>query len=455
MDRLMTSVPMPRGVKGIKDTPKLKEYLTNLAFMGQYILRTPGTTAKAVSSYLGTRGAATWYVDNMAYFVIGSQLQRLESDGTLTDLGSISGTADCVFSLGQVNLVIIVKGGAGYTYNAASGLTEITDTDFVASDSVDFMNGRHVFIPSDGSPAFYSEVDQGGNINPLNFFDAEELPDLNKFVINISNQLYICGGEATEIFKGTTSSNTPFIRREGSRVDVGYIGGGVRYLGTFAFIGKNRDEGYSIHVMQSGAAPSIANDAINELLNTEYTFGELKSANSFSYQWKGVQLIGWNLTNHTIAFVNGEWINIDSTLDPKVTGPWDGKGVTFAYDKYHVGHRATGQIGTLSDTPGEYGEKVEYELSTFIRAPRDSNFSLRAVEVDLLTGQGGTTIGMSLSRDGGLYSDYIYRSLAETGERNHRVRFAGGLGRYESYCGLKLRGTGNVRLSIESIEANL
>ena len=185
----MTAVPLPQGIQGIKDTPKRGEHLINLMFLDGFLLRTPGTKAEVTSSENGCRGAATWYVDTKPYFVIGNKLQRLDDTETLTTLGNIEGTADCVFSLGQVSLVIIVKGGTGYTYNETDGLQEITDVDFQPSDSVDFINGRHVFVPSDGSPAFYSEVDDAGNIGGLNFFDAEELPDLNKFTINVANQL--------------------------------------------------------------------------------------------------------------------------------------------------------------------------------------------------------------------------------------------------------------------------
>jgi len=451
----MTAVPLPQGITGIKDTPKLSEYLINLFSHEGYLLRTPGTKAEVVSSEVGCRANATWYVDSKPYFVIGSKLQRLEVGGTLTDLGTIAGSADCVFSLGQVNLVIIVKGGNGYTYNDDTGLVQITDPDFIPSNSVDFINGRHVFIPSDGEPAFYSEVDQAGNINPLNFFDAEELPDLNKFTINISNQLYIGGGQAFEMFRPTTNVLTPFLKRDNARIDVGYIGGGIRYLGTFAFIGNTRDQGYSINIMQSGQAPAISNSAINELLNTEYTSGQLKDANAFSFQWKGAQVIGWNIAPYTIAYIGGNWIYFDSSLDALTTGPWNGKYVTFAYNRYYVGHRTTGQIGSLTDTPGEYGAQVEYELCTFVRSTKNSYFSLRALEADLLTGQDDTTIGLSLGRDGVANDDFTYRNLLATGNYNHRIRWGGGLGTYESFCQIRMRGTGNVKLSMEALEADL
>lgn len=451
----MTAVPLPKGIVGIEDTPKQQEYLINQFFKDSYLLRTPGTVSALTSSETGNRGGAEWYVDEKLYLVQGGKFVRIESDNTETVLGDIAGTADCVFSLGQVNIVIIVKGDRGYTYNNISGLVQIIDVDFKPSDSVDFIDGRHVFIPSDGSPAFYSEVDNAGDIGPLNFFDAEELPDLNKFVINIGNELHIMGSQATERFRTTGAVSAPFARREGGRVDTGFVSGGIRYLGTYAFIGKNRDESYSINIMQSGMSPAISNSAINEMLNNNYTTEELEAVNSFSFQWKQSQFIGWNLPDITICFVDGNWVYLDSNLDATKQGPWTGKSVVFAYGKYYVANSITDDIGNLSDTQGEYGVNTEFELKTFIRSTRDSNFSLKAIELDLLTGQNSTTIGLALSRDAITYSGFNYKDLGVTGNYNHRIRWGGGLGRYESFAGVKIRGTGQVRLATEGMDATL
>jgi hypothetical protein len=61
-------------------------------------------------------------------------------------------------------------------------------------------------------PAAYSEVDNPNNIDPLNFFDAEELPDLNRVTINIANNLYIGGTESFEIYRSSGDVTAPFIR---------------------------------------------------------------------------------------------------------------------------------------------------------------------------------------------------------------------------------------------------
>jgi len=448
----MVAVPLPTGIKGIKDTPKLKECLVNILYAGDYLIRTPGIELVSTVATSICRGAGTWYVDGNQYRVIGGTLYQIDSNENVTTIGSIAGSEDCVFSGGQVELVVIVKGGAGYTYSSTAGLVQIASTNFLPSVSVDFIDGRHVYIPADGSPAFYSEVDQAGTINSLNFFDAEELPDLNKVVINVSNNLYIGGQESFEIQRTTTEVQTPFRRRDGARVDVGYVSGIERYKSSFMFIGRERDQGFAIHVMASGGTKVVSNDAIGELLNDEYTQPELEGVNSFSYIWKNKLIIGWNLTRHTIIYCDGSWAYLDSNLDIDKTRIWNGRFVTFAHGRYYIGDKATGKIGKLVNDPSEYGSDVQYQMDTFVRSPRDSYFSPQAFEIDCLTGQDGTTIGLSLSRDGRFYSKFQYRNLRATGDYSKRIRWSGGLGTFESFMGVRLRGTGSVRLSIEGAE---
>ena len=449
----MTQIPLPKGIQGISSTPKRKEYLLNLfSHTSGYLLRAPGSSLVATAATTGCRGSSNWYVDQNAYFVIGEVLYQLDSSETLTAIGAIEGSADCDFSIGQVNLVIVVKGGKGYFYNATAGLQEIDDPDYVPSDSVDFIDGRHVFIPSDGSPAFYSEIDNPNNINPLSFFDAEELPDLNRVTINVSNNEYIGGNDSFEIYRSSGDVSAPFARREGARVDVGYASGIVRYKSSFMFIGRDRDQSYAVHLMGQGSTQVISNDSIGELLNTEYTKSEIESANSYSYTWKGVQIVGWNLPRHSIEFSGSGWAYRDSNLDSTTVGPWDGRSVVFAHGRYYIGNRTTGQIGKLVDDPAEYGNDVEYELQTFVRDMRSAYFSPSQLTLDLLTGQNATTIGLSVSDDGVRFSNFHYKTLYETGAYNRIVEWAGGLGQYESYMGIKLRGTGSVQLSIEGAE---
>lgn len=445
----MPNVPLPKGINGLAAFPKQKEMLVNLFWSENGIMRTPGLDLATEVADSGCRGVANWYVDGKGYFVIGQSLYQFDGV-TATNLGAIAGSSDCVLSSGQISLVIIVKGGNGYTYNADDGLVQITDPDFLPCDSVDFMDGRHVFIPSDGSPAFYSDIDSSGSISPLSFFDAEELPDLNRFTINISNQLYIGGSQAFEVFRSSGDNTAPFIRREGGRVDVGYVGASVRYKDTFAFIGSRRDQGYTICAMASGDVVELANSAIVELLNG-FTKSQLEAATVDSFEFKKSTFLVWTIADISIAFIDGQWIYLDSDLNGTESGPWRAVGGAFCNGRYYFGDRETGKIGRLSDSFSEYESHTEYWLTTFARSERNSYFSVSSLEVDVLTGQGAETIGLSVSDDGRAWSDFNYLDLGDIGEYQRRIEWSGGLGCYENFMGITLRGTGEVQFALESM----
>lgn len=448
----MPSVPLPTGYVGIDDLPKQREMLINLVNLEGSLARTPGIESLITAEGTGCRGATTWFVDECAYFVLGGTLYRLEHLEILTALGSIAGTTDCVLSGGQVQLVVLVKGGPAYTYDRDNGLIQITDPNFLVSVSVDFIDGRHIYIPADGSPAFFSEVDRAGEFNPLSFFDGEEMPDLNRFVINLKNMLFIMGSESTEIFTPTGIVEAPFSRRSGSRIDIGYVSGGTRFADTFAFIGKPRDQSYAIYVMGSGAAQQISNPVVTEDINA-FTDEEIEACKVNRFKWYGMEFLCFSIADRTYVFCNGNWLFMDSDLNGTEAGPWRANGVSFANGKYYVGDRHSNNIGILTKIPSEYGENIEYQLNTFLRTERGENMRPKMVEVDVLTGQNATTLGLALSRDGRVSHDYHYRSLGRTGEYQRRVRWhpSGGLGRFESYMGMSLRGTGQVNFGAESI----
>lgn len=446
----MPDIPLPKGFTGMSNFPKKRESLINLFLHPEGITRTAGIELFDNPALSGEcRGGATWYVDGRPYFVIGTQLVRVNADGNLEALGVVAGSAECIFSSGQIDLVVIVKGGNGYTYNLDSGFSQITDSAFFPSVSVAFIDGRHVYIPSDGEPAFYSEVDQAGVID--GFVDAEELPDINKAVINIQNQCYILGTDSTQPFRGTSDVNTPLIPRGGGRVDVGFKSGLIKYSNTFAFIGKLRDQSFAVYAMGSGKEIKISNSAIAELINS-YTDSELESIRADRFTHKDVEFVCWHLPNETIAFTGGNWVFLDSLLNGDRTSGWSARGICFADNRYYCGSRSDAKIGNLTLDPSEYGEDVEYQLQSFIRSQKDSNFSVKSMELNARTGQDNTTVGLSLSRDARLFSDFHYRTMHDMGEYNHRVRWAGGLGRYDDFCGFKIRGTGNIQFDLEALQ---
>lgn len=444
----MPTVNLPRGIKGLKEQPKQQEYLVNYLWTETGLLRTPGI--ESFSTGFGVcRGGVHWKVLDKTFMVSGTRFISIDITGAVTDIGEIPGTEECFFSEGQVFLVIGRVGDKAYTYSSSTGLAEIVDPDFQVSVSADFIDGRHVFVPADGSPVFYSDVDLAGSIDPLSFFDAEELPDVNKAVINISNQLYVLGTDSTEVFRTNVDPDVVFTRREGARVDVGYLAGLTRYVGSFAFLGRERGESYQFFVMGSGTAQVISNAVIDEILE-EYTEAELKLCRGDRYKLKNNDVLVFTLPRHTLCFSNGNWFYKSSGTSLE---PWRAHTIISSYGKYIVGDNSNSSIGKLSDVSQEYGQDVFAEIKTFIRSERGSFFKVKLIELEQLSGVASTeeTVGISITKDGYSYpAGFNYKSLGKTGEYRKRVKWQP-VGHFEDFCGIKVKTSSAAKTSLELI----
>lgn len=452
----MPTIPLPQGITGLEDFPKLKEYYMNLIRIEEGLVRFPGTelllTGEGVS-----RGTTTWYVDNLPYIVSGSRLLQIQEDLTSVDLGAIAGGADCEFSLGQIHLVIVVKGGAIYQYDTSLGLVQL---DFEPAVAVDFIDGRHVFIPANGDPAYYSSLESlGSELTVEGFFDAEELPDINKTVINVQNQLHIGGEQSFQIFRTNVDPDFVFVPRQGSRVDVGFVSALVRVRTTFAFIGRRRDEGYKIYVMTNGDAQPISNSTIDEILNEELNRLQVESAGVDSFEWKGNDILVFTVGVYTwsYCFETNSWSYVNSQINSALTGVWEGKGIVNAFGRYIVGNRFNSNIGALTAITTEYGQDVQWEIQTYVRGERETYFGVSNIQLDVLNGQKLTEerIGLKISRDGELWPmDWYYRPFSTTGLYQNQIKWMppGGMGNYENYMGIRIRSTADVRIGMESLQ---
>ena len=446
-------VPLPTGITGDNDIPKRKEYLVNLYSTEDTLIQTPGISGLSIGDGV-CRGAVTF--QNEYYQVSGSNLIRISSSGIKTVIGAIAGTADVAFAQSFIALCIVVRGGAGYFYSPSTGLTQITDSDYLPSIEVDSINSRFIFVPADGGPLFYTDVNNITDIPSLNFFDAELLPDENTGVINLRNDLYVGGVDSFEIFRNQADADTPFVRVDGAAVETGYLSAKARYKDTFLFLGRDRDGSFGFFAMSSGDAPQISNPAIAELLNEEYTEEELSQCTSQRFTWKGLDMVCFRLARHSLLYF-GQWAYIQSGIDADDTlKPWSVNHLSFAYGKYLVGNASDSKIGVLANIHTEYGEKVERQINTFIKGQRNDYFEIDSVILDVTTGthfkEG--TVGLCGSRDGLYYGEPWWQPLGAQGRTQQQVRWTGGLGVFESFLGLKIRTTANVLFAVDGLLVN-
>jgi hypothetical protein len=427
----LAEIEFPLGLEGTEGLPQSRRALKNCFNAAGPIIQRPGIGS--INTIAGVaRGGFEW--NDSLYGVYSNDLVKINPlTGVGVVIDTITGTREIDFAIGFNDAVIIVKGGDGYTLDKSDVLTQIVDVDFLPSDSVTHINGRFVYVPTDGSPAFFSDVGAGGTIQTSSFFDAEELPDKNKVCINFRNILWIGGTDSFEAFRDFGDPTVPF-RRLNSRVDNGYIGGLLDYNNTFLFIGREKGQDVGIYAIGQGSAPKASNEYIDTILAT-YTEGELANAITGRVKWHGFDIATFTLLRHAFGFLGGNWFQLDTLIDG-TNEVWQAGFITEFQLKYYSMH--ADKFGSFQAINTDYGSPFERLIDLAFESEFD--FSAQRLEYRLSQGFGPGSAALQVSDDNVLYTAPFHRNTGEIGQYTNKLEwnYPGGLGYYEGFMGIRI-----------------
>jgi hypothetical protein len=442
-------VEFPLGLEGTTGLPQTRRALKNCFNAGGRIIQRPGITQLNTTSKVA-RGIFEW--NDTLYGVATTDLFSINTTtGAQTSKGTIAGGTPIDTAIGFNHAVILDTGGNGYTFDSSETLTQITDPQFVSSDSVCHINGRFVYIPSDGSPAFYSDVGDGSSIQATSFFDAEELPDKNKVCFNFKNTLYIGGTDSFELFRNLGGAVD--FSRLNARIDNGYLGGILEYNNTFLFIGREKDQDVGIYSIGQGIAPKISNEYIDTILKT-YTTEELGNCKSGRIKWNGYDLAVFTLSRHSWGFYGGNWFDL-SYMDDGEEKVWQGGYITEFNQKYYS-HNSD-KIGRFDAINKEYGANILRLMDFGFEA--DAEFTAQSLEYRLSQGYSDAdgSVALQLSDDNVTYSQPFHRNTGDIGEYSNKLiwDYPGGLGYYDGFMGIRLSSAEDIDFSASKVLVNL
>jgi len=453
----MVKVNFPAGIEGVENVPRTRRSLRNcFNNLDGKIISRPGITELNTTGSVA-RGQFVW--NDALYQVTGEDLIKITNTltGAFSVIGTVAGTEPIATAVGFNDAVIVVKDAAGsiYTLDSSDTLTDISgNANFVACQAVDHINGRFVYIPFDGDPAFFSDVGAAGTVQALSFFDAEELPDKNNTVFNFKNTLYIGGTDSVELFRDTGASPNPFQRISGARITNGFIGGLIEYNETFLFLGREKDQDFGIYAIGSGIAPKISNEAIDLILST-YSQSELASTVGGRIKWRGYDIATFTLARDSFGFFAGNWFVLDTVFDG-VSEPWGGGYISQFDGKYYTAYQD--KIGVFAHINTDYGESITRIIDTGFEQEDNEFFACQSIDLGISQGYSGTdgSVALFLSRDNITYGQPLYRDLGVEGEYNGHLTWneAGGMGAYDGFMGIKIYTTEDVDFSAGHLIAN-
>jgi hypothetical protein len=149
------------------------------------------------------------------YALSGNTLYKVDSSWSGTSLGTVSSSADgdvpaSMEDNGTQLVILTPVDGKGYVYSIAGGLVLISDADWVASDTVTFMDTYFIFSRTGTNRFHISATGDGTSYSALEFASAESHPDQLVAVSSLQDQLWLFGGASIERWQDTGNATFPF-----------------------------------------------------------------------------------------------------------------------------------------------------------------------------------------------------------------------------------------------------
>lgn len=451
----MPRIELPTGLVGNEDLPRTRQSLTNCFNNGEgVIIPRPGLQDLATTGGVA-RGQLVW--NGSLYQIVSEQLLKItDTDtGATSVIGTISGNAPVVSAIGFNTAVLVVQGGTIYTLDKTDTLVIISgNANFEPVDAVAHIDGRFVYIPTDGAnPAFFSDIGAAGTVQPESFFDAEELPDNNTTVFNLRNTLYIGGTDSFELFRDTGASPVPFTRLTGARIDYGFIGGLVPYADTFLFVGREKDQNYGIYAIAQGRAEKVSNEAIDEILS-KYEMRTQSLTVASRFKWRSYDIVAFTCGADSFGFYKGSWFLL-SSITGSTQSAWGGGFINQYLGEYFTAFED--KIGKLSNINTDYGERIPRIIDLAFEEPDGEYFACQSATLGISQGYNGTvgTVGLAMSRNNVEYGPMLFRDLGNIGDYTTHLEWnePGGLGAYEGFMGMRIYTTQDVQFAANSLSA--
>lgn len=444
-------VPLPETIRGSKVVPKQGEYLVNLMNLGGYLVSRP---AFALERAISGSPRGMWEFNGKLYYVKGTTLYEGLGGSVV---GSIAGTLPVNIAIGFTQCAI-ASGAGNYVLSTSGTLTQVTDPDLPPCVDVTRINGRFVWVPTDGGVLRYSDVNDASVIDTLSFFDAETRADQNIGVVTVKNDLIVFGEQSTERFRDIGPAESPFIRVNNAIVDVGQVGGKVKTKDSVVFVGRDANNGYAFFLFSGGSAQIISPTPVNEALNLDYTPAELAAITVQRFHWRGADCYVFRAHDKAWLFQGGKWSYVDSGIDhPHYIGAFDQDHATLFNGEWYLLDNA----GLVKMTTGnsDYSGDFSRRVRTFMRLPDETTLPVNYFELVAsqgLSGSGGT-VGFSVSKNGQTWSNFDYRDLGDVGNYSRRVKYqrVGGLGRFDGYMGITVQSTSDVEFAVDNMTVTL
>ena len=276
------------------------------------------------------------------YVTAGSKLYKINSAGTATALGTVTGDGPVTMATNG-DILVIVAEPSGFSYTRSTGtFAQITDSVFTAwgARAVAFLDGYFIFVIPNSNQFFNSGLN-ALTFNALDYTSADAQPgNLTGIMVSGQRQIFLMKKDHIEVwYNAGNATGSPFSRLPSGAVNIGVLAplsmvdttSGVYFLANDGTIRKF-----------VGSQPQIvSNIGTDEIISNDDQTGAI----GFAYNQKGGLFYGLSLSNATILFnaATGEPHNRESYGLTR----WRACYTADVYGGIYAGDRTTGKWGKL------------------------------------------------------------------------------------------------------------
>jgi hypothetical protein len=406
------------------------------------------------------RGGIVWR--GISYRVMGTQLVRANSDGSVSSLGSIAGTGQCTLDYGFDRMSI--TGGGNLYYWDGVNLTQVTDPDL--GTVIDHIWVDSYTMATDGTSLIVTDLNDPYAINPLKYGSAEADPDPILGILKLRNEPYALGRFTIEVFNNIGGNLFPFQRNGGAQLQRGVIGtyAATVFMEQIAFVGSGRNEAPAVWLGVNSSTSKISTREIDTILQ-DYTEEELALTVVEARVDKSHQHLMVHLPDQCWVFdgaasqVVGEpvWFSLDSGVAEKAT--YRARNLQWCYGKWLCADPTSNALGELVTTIStHYGQVIGWDFSTSIIY----NASLGAIfsQMELVCLPGRVSLGAdpviwtSYSLDGVTWSMEQSCSAGTQGDRLRRLTWLDN-GDMENWRIQHFRGNSDAHIAVARLEVQI
>lgn len=344
------------------------------------------------------------------FVVSGTDLYKITSGGTVSSIGTVSGSVTCEMASGS-GYVVITNGSTSY-YTDGFTVSGLALPGGIGADCVGFLAGYFLVGKTASQRVYFSAVG-GITFASLDYFEAEFSPDYLLAIKTIGDYAFLCGENSIEVHAPTGNADAPFRRVTGSTCPIGIVSRNavVTLDNSLFFVGNDRCA-YRL----SGGPQKISDSAIDAKLRAATTFA------SWACQMDGHSL--WIIYTGTESLVydatTNQWSKFKTYgLDYfRLTNGWQHNADVFGADV------SSGQIWKMNPSLStDNGAAMVREWSGAIDTPataRCDNVILDCT-VGTATLDDDPQVELRVSDDWNNWTSWIGTALGRSGDYLQRV----------------------------------